>query len=115
MLLTVTLANGAPLPVLSPVTDEDDRFVTVTGSAGRLLLTDTQLTPPPPRVASSNGAYCRPAIALPATPPATTRDYERADARFESLPASVAQAAQKKSGMPTAMPPTPTLFFSERA
>jgi len=114
VLLTVTLANGAPLPVLSPVTDEDDRFVTVTGSAGRLLLTGAQLTTPL-RVALPNGASCRVAIALPATPPATTRDYERADARCESLPAGVAQAAQKKSGMPTAMPPTPTLFFFARA
>ena len=114
VLLTVTLADGAPLPVLSTVTDDDDRFVTVAGSEGRLLLTGAQLTTPL-RVALPNGTYCRLAIALPATPPATTRYYERADARCESLPASVAQAAQKKSGMPTAMPPTPTLFFSARA
>ncbi|MDP9586463.1 UNVERIFIED_ORG: outer membrane usher protein FimD/PapC [Burkholderia contaminans] len=114
VLLTVTLANGTPLPVLSTVVDDDDRFVTVTGSEGRLLLTGPQLTTPL-RVALPDGAYCRLAIALPAEPPATTRYYERADARCESVPASVAQAAQKKSGMPTDMPPTPTLFLSERA
>ncbi|RQR39706.1 MULTISPECIES: fimbria/pilus outer membrane usher protein [unclassified Burkholderia] len=114
VLLTVTQANGAPLPVLSTVIDDGDRFVTVTGSEGRLLLTGTQLTTPL-RVALPNGTYCRLAIALPDTPPATTRYYERAEARCESLPASVADAAQKKSGMPTAMPPTPTLFFPARA
>ncbi|WP_322027064.1 fimbria/pilus outer membrane usher protein [Burkholderia sp. BCC1977] len=109
VLLTVTQENGAALPVLSTVIDDDDRFVTVTGSEGRLLLAGAQLTTPL-RVALPDGTFCRLAIALPDTPPATTRYYERADARCASSSAPVAHAAQKKSGMPTAMPPTPTLF-----
>lgn len=112
-LLTVTQADGTALPVLSTVVDGDDRFVTVTGSEGRLLLTGTQLTKPL-RVALPNGTYCHLTIALPDVPPATTRYFERAEARCESSPAPVADVAQKKSGMPTAMPPTPTLFSSPR-
>ncbi|MGS0892106.1 fimbria/pilus outer membrane usher protein [Burkholderia stagnalis] len=108
-LLTVTQADGTTLPVLSTVVDEDDRFVTVTGSEGRLLLTGAQLTRPL-RVALPDGTYCRLTIALPDAPPAATRYYERADARCESSPAPVTDAAQKKSGMPTDMPPTPTLL-----
>ena len=117
VLLTVTQADGTALPVLSTVIDDDDRFVTVTGSEGKLLLSGAQLTTPL-RVALPDGTVCRLTFALPDTPPATTRYYERADARCESSPepaAHATHAAQKKSGMPTAMPPTPTLFLSERA
>ncbi|HKT63979.1 MAG TPA: fimbria/pilus outer membrane usher protein [Burkholderia sp.] len=117
VLLTVAQADGTALPVLSTVFDDDDRFVTVTGTAGKLLLKGAQLNKPL-RVALPDGAVCRLTFALPDTPPATTRYYERADARCEPSPEPVAHAthaAQKKSGMPTAMPPTPTLFFFARA
>ncbi|WP_249181485.1 fimbria/pilus outer membrane usher protein [Burkholderia cenocepacia] len=85
VLLTVTQANGAALPVLSTVIDDDDRFVTVSASAGKLLLAGAQLSMPL-RVVLPDGQHCRLTIALPDQPPVTTRYYERADARCEPDP-----------------------------
>ncbi|MDF3086497.1 fimbria/pilus outer membrane usher protein [Burkholderia sola] len=92
VLLTVTQADGTALPVLSTVIDDNDRFVTVTGSEGRLLLAGAQLTRPL-RVALPDGTVCRVTFALPDTPPATARYYERADARCEPLSTPAAHAA----------------------
>ncbi|WP_260427045.1 fimbria/pilus outer membrane usher protein [Burkholderia stagnalis] len=83
VLLTVTQANGALLPTLSTVIDDGDRFVTVSGGEGKLLLTGAQLTKPL-RIALPNGERCRLTFALPDVPPVATRYYERADARCAS-------------------------------
>ena len=85
VLLTVTQANGAALPVLSTVIDDDDRFVTVSASEGKLLLAGAQLSMPL-RVVLPDGRHCRLTIALPDRPPVTTRYYERADTRCEPVP-----------------------------
>ncbi|WP_175923506.1 fimbria/pilus outer membrane usher protein [Burkholderia latens] len=92
VLLTVTQADGTAMPVLSTVVDDHDRFVTVTGNAGRLLLAGAQLHTPL-RAALPDGTVCRVTFTLPDTPPATARYYERADARCEPLSTPAADAA----------------------
>ncbi|WP_241303564.1 fimbria/pilus outer membrane usher protein [Burkholderia stabilis] len=91
VLLTVTQANGALLPTLSTVIDDGDRFVTVSGGEGKLLLTGDQATKPL-RIVLPDGKQCRLTFALPDVPPATTRYYERIDARCESWLVTAASA-----------------------